>query len=125
MTRDELARMMDVSPATVAAWELGYRTPLAQQILRLSVLLEVEVGVLQDVLPKRDSSALGELIRSRQQQLGLPRRAIAERAGLDEATLSRWVQGRNTPKASSLRRLARALEVPFEELSRVAGMASS
>jgi transcriptional regulator with XRE-family HTH domain len=124
LTRDELARNVGVVPGTIAAWELGYRTPRAQQVRSLSVALEISVAELQAALPRRELSALGDLIRSRQQQLGLPQRAIAERAGLDEATLSRWVQGHNIPKASSLRRLADALEVSFQEVSQTIGTVS-
>ena len=121
LTRDELARSVGVVPGTIAAWELGYRTPRAPQVRSLSFALELSVVDLQAALPKRELSALGNLIRSRQQQLGLPQRAIAERAGLDEATLSRWVQGHNVPKASSLRRLADALEISFHEVSQTIG----
>jgi transcriptional regulator with XRE-family HTH domain len=121
MTRDELAVAMEVATGTVVAWELGYRTPRAQQLPRLATVLNVSVHRLEEALPKRELSALGELIRSRQQHLGLPRRDIAARAGLDEATLSRWANGHNTPKTSSLRRLADALEVSLQEIVRVTG----
>ena len=48
----------------------------------------------------------------------LPRFKVS---GLDEATLSRWVQGHHVPKSSSLRRLAAALDMSFQDVSRAIG----
>jgi transcriptional regulator with XRE-family HTH domain len=126
LTREGLAAVLGVSPATVAAWELGYRTPRTHQLSSLADALGLPVDELAPFLPQRDAqlAALGRLIRSRQQLLGLRLRDLAERTGVDEATLSRWVHGHHAPAADSLRRLAAALELPFATVDRVAqGMA--
>jgi transcriptional regulator with XRE-family HTH domain len=124
LTRDELARMLGVAAGTIVAWELGHRSPRAPQLRALAAAVEVSVEALAAALPQREAqlSALGELIRSRQRRLGLRRSDIADRAGLDEATISRWVHGHHTPEQSSLRRLAAAIEVPFDLVCRVASV---
>jgi len=124
ITREELARALSVTPATVTGWELGYRAPRPQRLQELARTLEINIGELAAAMPRRELqlSELGQLIRERQSRLGLRRRDIAERAGLDEATLSRWVHGRNAPELSSLKRLAAALEMPFPVVCRVAGL---
>jgi transcriptional regulator with XRE-family HTH domain len=124
LTRDELARILGVAPGTIVAWELGHRSPRAAQLRDLAGAVGVGVEALAAKLPQREPqlSALGELIRSRQRGLGLRRRDIADRAGLDEATISRWIHGHHTPERSSLRRLAAAIEVPFDLLCRVASV---
>jgi transcriptional regulator with XRE-family HTH domain len=122
MTRDELARRVGVASGTVAAWELGYRTPRPAQLRSLAAALVVSPEGLAAALPPHEPplSALGELIRARQRSLGLKRSEIAERAGLDEATISRWAHGHHSPARSSLRRLAAAIDVSFDMICRVA-----
>jgi transcriptional regulator with XRE-family HTH domain len=41
---------------------------------------------------------------------------LAERAGMTESTVNRIEQGLQTPRISSIRKLAHALDVPAEEL---------
>jgi transcriptional regulator with XRE-family HTH domain len=43
---------------------------------------------------------------------------LAERAGMTESTINRLEQGVQTPRISSLRKLAKALDVPAEDLIR-------
>ena len=124
LTRDELATVVGVSPGTIVAWELGYRQPRPQQVPLLAAALDVGADSLAAVLPARGAqlSALGQLIQSRQQRLGLRGRDIAERAKLDEATISRWVRGHHKPTLASLKRLAAALEVPFDVVLQTSGL---
>jgi transcriptional regulator with XRE-family HTH domain len=121
LTRDELARLVGVAPGTVVAWELGYRTPRAPQLRELAEAIQVDPSVLEAALPQHEPlSSLGELIRTQQHRLGLRLRDIADRARLDESTLSRWLHGRHEPELSSLMRLAQALELPFPVVRKAA-----
>lgn len=125
LTRKALASQLGVAPGTVVAWELGYRSPGPPQLRRLADLLTIDVGDLAGALPRRGPrTKLGELILSRQRELGLRSTDIAERAGTTEATISRWVHGRNKPAAASLERLARALEIPLATVADAAGIAA-
>jgi transcriptional regulator with XRE-family HTH domain len=122
LTRGALADAVGVSQGTVVAWELGYRVPGATQLPRLASVLAVEVSSLTAALPKRTSaSSLGELILSRQRDLGLRSVDIARSLGSTEATVSRWINGRSQPAVRNLRRLAEVLKVPYENIIEAAG----
>ncbi|MCU1461439.1 MAG: helix-turn-helix domain protein [Acidimicrobiales bacterium] len=126
LTRALLADVIGVAASTIVAWEHGYRVPPPNQLRRLADVLKVDVDTLTDAIPRRGSptTTLGELILERQRELGLRLVDVAERAGATEATVSRWVHGRNKPAASSLQRLADALELPFTDVARAAGYAA-
>jgi transcriptional regulator with XRE-family HTH domain len=66
---------------------------------------------------------LGELILTRQRELGLRSADLAEQIGTTEATVSRWVRGRSRPVRDNLRRLAVVLEVPYETVQQAADAA--
>jgi transcriptional regulator with XRE-family HTH domain len=123
MTREELADVLGLSLATIEAWELGYRRPRPRQLPQLAAAVAVSAEALEAALPVRrgELSALGELIQSRQQRLGLRARDIAERATLDETTISHWVHGHHKPTLTKLKRLATALEVPLDVVYRASG----
>lgn len=125
LTRESLASRIGVTPGAVVAWELGYRAPGPPHLRRLAQVLAVDVAALAQALPRRGAaSRLGELILARQRELGLRSADIAARAGTSEATISRWVHGRNKPAAASLERLARALEMPLAAVADAAGIAA-
>jgi transcriptional regulator with XRE-family HTH domain len=123
LTRAGLAEAVGVSAGTIVAWELGYRVPGATQLPRLANALSVDVSSLTAALPKRISaSTLGELILRRQRELGIRSVDIARSLGSTEATVSRWINGRNQPAVRNLRRLAEVLKVPYESITEAAGV---
>jgi transcriptional regulator with XRE-family HTH domain len=82
----------------------------------------VETSSLVAALPRRiASTSLGELILSRQRELGLRSTDLARLTGTTEATISRWVHGRSRPVPSNLRRLAEALHMPYAHVAAAAG----
>ena len=86
----------------------------------------LDLEAILPVVPRRGEAptTLGELILARQRELGLRLVDVAERAGATEATVSRWIHGRNRPAASNLQKLADALELPFTDVARAAGYAA-
>lgn len=122
LTRAAVAAELGVSPRTVANWELGQRRPAPAQLVALAALLEVPVNHLLDALPTRLArTPLGELIVSRQRELGLRSADVARMVGTTEPTLSRWVNGHSRPLAHNLERLAAALGLPRARLIEAAG----
>lgn len=123
LTREELGRLVGVAPATVVAWELGYRRPRPQQLRSLAFAIHVAVVELEQTIPRSTAQlpALGQAIRHHQARLGLSLRDVADRTGVDAATLSRWIHGVNKPAVSSLSRLAEALNVPPSYLLEMSG----
>lgn len=125
LTRGQLAEQVGVTQHAVVAWELGTRSPGPKALQALAVALDVEASVLVAALPRRPvTTALGELIRRRQRELGLRSADVAQLAGTTEATVSRWVNGRSTPVEANLRRLADALSLPYSRVADAAGGAS-
>lgn len=112
LSRTDLATAVGVAVGSVVAWELGYRAPGAKQLPRLAAALEVDVASLVAALPNADPHTdLGELITSRQRELGLHAADIARRMGTTEATVSRWVHGHNRPAPANVERLAEVLDL--------------
>ena len=103
LNRAALAEALDVSPGTVVSWELGYRVPASMHLTRLAYVLSVDATSLAAALPRRGASTkLGELILSRQRELGLRSADVARLTGTTEATVSRWVNGRSRPAPGNL-----------------------
>lgn len=55
-------------------------------------------------------------LRSLIRRSGLTNRQIAERSGLSESAISRYIKGDRNPKLISAEKLAQALGVSFEEV---------
>jgi transcriptional regulator with XRE-family HTH domain len=122
LSRAGLAEALGVSQSTVVSWELGYRMPASTQLTRLAEVLSVDTASLAAALPRRGASTtLGELILSRQRELGLRSADLARLTGTTEATVSRWVHGRSRPVPTNLERLADALRIPYANVAAAAG----
>ena len=120
LTRAGLAEALGVSQGTIVAWELGYRAPA--HLTALARVLSVDPASLAAALPRRSTSTtLGELIRSRQRELGLRSADLARLTGTTEATISRWVNGRSRPVPMNLERLAEVLRTPHASVVAAAG----
>ena len=126
LTRGQLATSLGVAKGTVVAWELGYRRPRLHQLRALAAAIEVGLEQLEATLPSSEPELpqLGHFVHAHQRRLGLRLGDLAERADVDNATLSRWIHGHHEPQASSLGRLADALEVPLPLLCEAAGVTS-
>ncbi len=117
-----MAEQLGVAQSTIVSWELGYRVPGLRQVSGLAQVLRVDVPSLLSAMPdKHTTTTLGDLILTRSRALGLRSADVAQRAGTTEATISRWIHGRNRPAPASLHRLAAALEIPFTALAAAAG----
>lgn len=69
----------------------------------------------------RDSQAFSRWLRDRIALSGMSTTAFARRVMFNPATLSHWLSGRRTPRASSLVRLAEALGEDVAHLASLAG----
>lgn len=122
LTRNQLAEAVGVAPGSVAAWEVGARVPGAKVLPRLARALSVEVSALAAALPQgMVTTALGNLIRARQRELGLLSADVARLIGTTESTISRWVHGQSRPSPANLRRLAEALRLPYSSIASAVG----
>lgn len=69
-----------------------------------------------------DWAALGELLETRREALGLTKREAARRAEVSETTWRSLEGGTNrSPSNEILSRVARTVQIPFQEVLRLAG----
>lgn len=69
-----------------------------------------------------NAKKLGAAIKRHRQAKGLSKYALAATAGVEQSTIARLEGGEfKLPKPDTLQRLARALDVEFEELFELAG----
>ncbi len=64
----------------------------------------------------------GEWVRRRREEAGLSINQLAKRSGLSEKYIRLLERGERHPKVETLRKLARGLGVPFEEVASAAGL---
>ncbi len=60
--------------------------------------------------------AIGERIKYERERVGLTQSDLAEMAGVNSVTLSKWESGLNEPKLASIRKIAGALSIPVSAL---------
>lgn len=65
---------------------------------------------------KNQTIALGGLLREKRKQAGLTQAELGERAGLDQAVISRIERGRVRPRIDTLRQFANALDLSVGQL---------
>jgi transcriptional regulator with XRE-family HTH domain len=63
-----------------------------------------------------------ELVKQRQKALSLTQKQVAERARVEESTLSRWMNGKNSPTLDMMGGLPEALDVDLGDLILVDGV---
>lgn len=73
------------------------------------------------MLPKNPQ--LAAFIKSRRTDLGLSLNDLAERVGVSKSNMHYWETGEFAPKPALLEPLANALDVSYEDLFAVAGIA--
>ena len=61
-------------------------------------------------------SSVGARIRSALRFRGITQRELADRVGLTEAAISRYVTGGRVPAPKYLSRISRALDIPYDHL---------
>lgn len=60
--------------------------------------------------------ALGNNIVSRLEEIGMTQYRLAAKLGINQGTLSKWVNGLREPKASALYKISKILGVTIDEL---------
>lgn len=62
--------------------------------------------------------ALGNNIFARLQEIGMSQYRLAYKLGINQGTLSKWINGLREPKASMLYKISKILGVTMDELMR-------
>ena len=88
------------------------------EIDSVSIRMVLDRAFARDVSERARVSdeAVGQHVRAARKSACLTQTALGERAGLDQAVISRLEQGRHQPRVDTLRRVATALEMKLPEL---------
>lgn len=111
----EVARRVDVHPASVLRWERGERLPGPVHLHALAGALAVDVSRVASFFdavraPARDLAGVrGTGLRALRRDAGLPVRRIAAHLGVHESTVYNWEAGRVRIPDAHLPALARLL----------------
>ncbi|CAM3437117.1 helix-turn-helix transcriptional regulator [Tsukamurella hominis] len=93
----ELAKASGVGVSSIQAWEAGTRRPTVQKLRALMAALG---GTIGDVMPE-----VAVTLAERRAAAGLSQAELAERLGVDQATVSQAERGLTRPGAELRRRL--------------------
>ena len=102
LRQKDVGRFLKVDAFTVMNWEKGRTVPATRYLPRITSFLGYD--------PFPAPQTLGERIAAARRRLGIPRKKLARRLGVDEGALKRWEEGRMTPRGSCLAKLARFLD---------------
>jgi len=111
VTQHELARLLDVSPVTVTAWETGKTMPSRESRRALGQLAgrpraEVDEQLSRSgLLPAPEATLSGDDIRSLRQATGMSQRDLARKLGVSVNSVCNWETGRTEPRRSSVKKL--------------------
>jgi transcriptional regulator with XRE-family HTH domain len=97
LTQKEAAREIGVDAATLRYWENNQTSPQTYLVPRIVSFL----GYLPYVPPE----SFPEWLRTCRRALGLSRKKLAEKLGVDTSTVSSWETGKHKPIEESRRRI--------------------
>ena len=86
--------LLKVNEFTVCGWENNKKAPAVRYLPRIIEWLGYD--------PYPDPQTLGEQIAARRRQLGLSRKRLAKKLGMDEMTLAHIEEGASKPKGRHL-----------------------
>lgn len=125
LTQQALARLLTVSPLTVASWESGKARPRKRrlaQIIALRSMGRADVDKVLEREPELVAMKPGEIkmLRSR---LGLTQVELARRLGVSPAAVTTWEAGRTTPTPHNRQALAAMRDLKPQEPEEARGPA--
>jgi transcriptional regulator with XRE-family HTH domain len=100
----EVATQLGINASTYRNWENDHTSPAVRFVPRIVEFL----GYDPYPLPK----TLGERIVARRRDLGMSRRRLARRLGVDEATLRRWESDMAHPRGWRLAHIDAFVDAP-------------
>jgi transcriptional regulator with XRE-family HTH domain len=99
----QIADQAGVDGATIANWEGNASSSAIRHIPAIIQFLGYD--------PLPPALAFSERLASARRRLGLSQRKMAQKLGVDPATLMGWEAGRHHPTKRSLDRIGRALQI--------------
>jgi transcriptional regulator with XRE-family HTH domain len=82
LRQEEVAAALGVSVTTVCTWETGHANVSTRSLPKVVAFLGYD--------PREEAGTRGERIRMLRERQGLTQKALAERLGLDDSTVTEW-----------------------------------
>ena len=98
----DVAAQLRVNVFTLCGWENGKWIPSIRYLPHIIEFLGYD--------PFPEPQSIGEEIVAARRRLGLSRKRLAKKLGMDEGTLERWEKSITSPTGGHLRRLTEFLE---------------
>ncbi len=101
LRQKDVGPLLTVDDSTVLNWEKGKTIPATRYLPQIVTFLGYD--------PFPAPRTLGERVVAARRRLGIPRKKLARRLGVDEGALKRWEEDRMTPQGRCLAKLAQFL----------------
>jgi len=101
LQQKDVGPFLSVDDSTVLNWEKGKTVPATRYLPRIVSFLGYD--------PFPAPRTLGERVVAARRKIGIPRKQLARRLGVDEGALKRWEEERAKPQGRCLAKLARFL----------------
>lgn len=112
MTQGDLAQATGFSLDSISRWEREERSPVADDLRKLALVLNTTVGFLMgevshsQPLSADEKMTMGKEIRQRREKKGWTQQVLAEKVGITGAFLSEIETGKKRPSYETLSALA-------------------
>ena len=119
LTQKELAQKMGLSFQSIAQWENDLRKPKIETLKKIADALECPIDTFTvDDLSKEIPSPelISKKIHDCRTAAGLTQQELAEKIGLDGATIGKYERGILRPKSETLKKIADVLGIGFLDL---------
>jgi len=99
LTQQELARLLEVSHATVAAWESGKTRPRKTHMARIVALRDIGRAEVDKALGREETAPAvsPDLLKRLRKRLNLTQTELARLVGVSTATVTSWETGKSEP----------------------------
>lgn len=111
LSRGELARLADISPGAVTAWETERATPQADTLARVTTILGIGIDEVVHIEPEQRS--LGDL----RIYAGLTQSQLAAHIGMSTTSVAALERGESRLKPDVARAIAKALRRPHTDVT--------
>lgn len=109
LTQSQLAELSGVAAITIRQYELGKRKPRMDQLERIASALGTTID---GIIGWKEANNIN-LIKDARKQRGMTQSELAEKLGVNRATLSKYENGQIDPTASQLMKISEILGVPL------------
>lgn len=119
LTQKELAQKMGLSFQSIAQWENDLRKPKIETLKKIADALECPIDTFttddfdEEIPPP---ALISKKIHDCRTAAGLTQQELAEKIGLDGATIGKYERGILRPKSETLKKIADVLEIGFLDL---------